>query len=81
MKSRYDEERKIIAHGDGWYTIEGKSNYYRSGFDNDGNKYYDFEGGPFLCEGFDFQGYGKIISLISEPCKSGYFKLRVETER
>ena len=82
--NRYGDSRKITDNGHGWYTIEGVSRYYRAGMNDENTEiaYVDFEGGPFICVGSDFDGRGKILSLeIDKTAPKDYFKVRVEVEQ
>ena len=48
INSRYGEPRYVTDHGGGWFTIEGKSKFYRGGGHPD-LEFLDFEGGaPIL---------------------------------
>lgn len=77
INSRYGEPRYITDHGGGWFTIEGKSKFYRGGGHPD-LEYLDFEGGPFLQVDSESE-WGIIRELISEPTESGFFKVRFRT--
>ena len=82
--NRYGETRKITNNGHGWYTIEGKSHYYRAGMNDDNTEiaYVDFEGGPFISVGSDFDGRGKVLSLeIDKSAPKDHFKVRVEVDQ
>ena len=83
LHSRYGDKRTIIANGHGWYTIEGKSLFYRAGMSDNNTDiaYVDFEGGPLLQIGDDFSGHGKILSLTIEKAEKDQFKVRVEVEQ
>lgn len=74
--------RKVINHGDGWYTYEGDALYYRYSKNDDGDiTYFDPENGPFLQVGGEFREYGKISSLYIEDSPANKFKVRIQTER
>lgn len=84
IKSRYGADRTINGHGKGWYTMEGRADFLRAGMteDNTGVAYLDPEGGPFLHVGDDFEGLGKIVSLLQEDSgKKEFFKIRIEVEQ
>lgn len=84
LHSRYGDTRTITPNGHGWYTMEGKSHYYRAGMNNDNTEiaYVDFEGGPILHVGDDFNGYGKILSFVIEKdAPKDHFKVRIEVEQ
>lgn len=84
LHSRDGDKRTVTANGHGWYTMEGKSRYYRAGMNEDNTEiaYVDFEGGPFLHVGDDFNGYGKIVSLsVDKSALEHHFKVRIEVEQ
>jgi len=84
LHSRYGDKRTVTSHGDGWYTMEGRAHYYRVGMseDNQDIAYVDYEGGPFLHVGDDFNGYGKILSFVIEKdAPKDHFKVRIEVEQ
>ena len=84
LHSRYGDKRTVTANGHGWYTMEGKAHYYRVGMsdDNVDIAYVDFEGGPFLHVGDDFDGHGKILSFVIEKdAPKDHFKVRIEVEQ
>jgi len=83
IKSRYESSRKVTDNGHGWYTMEGVSRYYRVGMTDDNSKiaYVDYEGGPFLHIGDDFEGHGKILSFSIEKAPEHIFKVRIEVEQ
>jgi hypothetical protein len=51
FKSRYGDERLLIAVNATTLLIEGPSHYTRGSSDDDGQVMADFEGGPFLMRG------------------------------
>ena len=51
FKSRYGDERRLIAVDSTTLLIEGPSRYTRGSTDDDGQVMADFEGGPFLMRG------------------------------
>jgi hypothetical protein len=79
--SRYGEPRYLTDHGGGWFTIEGKSKFYRVGGTPNELSYLDFEGGPFLSIDSNYPEFGGTIQeLIMEPTEEGFFKVRFRTE-
>ncbi len=61
IKSRYGADRTIelIDRKHGVFRIYGKSEFTRGS-----EGMFDFEGGPMLCVGEDFYGFGKIKALF-----------------
>lgn len=55
IKSRYGNSRTVKNHGGGCYTVEGESRYYRVAGSPTEISMFDFEGGPCLFVGSEFQ--------------------------
>lgn len=49
--SRYAANRIITKISENEYILEGKSHYCRGGFLNEGQKFFDLDGGPMLAVG------------------------------
>jgi hypothetical protein len=84
---RYGEERLIVDHGHGVYTMSGKCGYYRAGNDPSGKgiAFFDPSGGPFIGKGemgvpLDEFGGRVVTDIIIESAAEGHFKITVETE-
>jgi hypothetical protein len=50
-KSRYNDKRILTKISDNEYILEGKSHYCRGGTLNEGQKFFDMDGGPMLAVG------------------------------
>jgi len=51
FKNRYGSLRIVTKTSENEYTIEGKSYYCRGGTLNEGQKFFDLDGGPMLAVG------------------------------
>ena len=66
MVSRYNTPRVIVQVGENEYHIVGRSAYYRSGKDDQGNLVmFDFEGGPLLTIDTQINVNGKVMAIAS----------------
>ena len=75
FKSRYGDERRLLAVDATTLIVEGPSRYTRGSTDDDGQVMADFEGGPFLMRGMtveqctDFPMQALIESVRFLPCE------------
>ena len=51
FKSRYGDERRLLAVDSTTFIVEGLSRFTRGSSDDEGQVMADFEGGPFLMRG------------------------------
>ena len=63
FKSRYGDERLLIAVDATTLLIEGPSQYTRSSADENGQYMADFEGGPFIARGMSLR-----LAVGDAPC-------------
>ena len=80
--SRYGQERRVELlreeNGRRYYRLTGESGYCRGGYTNDGFKFVDLQGGPFLCvagELYDIPG--SIQSIDADPEVEGALLISV----
>ena len=85
FKSRYGDERRLIAVDATTLIVEGPSHYTRGSSDDDGQVMADFEGGPFLMRGMtveqctDYPMEGIIESVRFLPHeKSGHARCELK---
>lgn len=83
--SRYSQPRVVTMVASNKYIIDGPSEYYRGGVDDDGNNFVDYDGGPFVFVSDSMLSYGgsekeRIAEItVIESTQNGYLTLEVLT--
>lgn len=81
-RSRYGQERLVELlreeNGRRYYRLSGEHAYARGGYTNDGFKFVDLQGGPFLCvSGELYDIPGEIQSIDPDPDEAGALLISV----
>lgn len=88
FNARYGLGRWVTDHGGGWFTVEGKSSYYRASSNSKTGdiEMIDLEGGPAIFVGstcaFLPEDIGKVEEIIIEQnkCDNNYVVVRIRCD-
>lgn len=83
IQGRYGQKRAITKISDNEYILEGDSHYCRGGLLNNGAKFFDLEGGPFVSIGdkisfLEVEDERKVIDFEGlDSDKENYIKIKI----